>query len=112
MLVFCPTCSNLLVAGTYQDSRENVMFRCATCPYVYQVQSMIGNMREMNKKEVDDVMGRESDWDNVDQTDANCPKCGHTKAYYRQVQTRSADEPMTIFLRCSNMECKHNWRGD
>ena len=29
----------------------------------------IGNTRQMNKKEVDDVMGREEDWDNVERTE-------------------------------------------
>ena len=37
-----------------------------------------------------------------------CPKCGHTAAYFMEVQTRSADEPATLFFRCE--KCKHNWR--
>lgn len=41
-------------------------------------------------------------------TEAECPKCGHHKAYYWLVQTRSADEPETKFLKCE--KCKHTWR--
>ena len=34
--------------------------------------------------------------------------CGSTKAYYRQMQIRSADEPMTTFYKC--VECGAQWR--
>ena len=35
-------------------------------------------------------------------------QCGCTKAYYRQMQIRSADEPMTTFYKC--VECGTQWR--
>ena len=41
-------------------------------------------------------------------TDAECPKCGHKKAYYWTVQTRAGDEPETKFLKCQ--KCKSTWR--
>ncbi|CAK5090300.1 unnamed protein product [Meloidogyne enterolobii] len=37
-----------------------------------------------------------------------CPVCSHDKAYFQQIQTRSADEPMTIFYRCAS--CAHRWK--
>jgi len=37
-----------------------------------------------------------------------CPKCKERKTSYTQRQTRSADEPMTIFLTC--LCCRHRWR--
>ena len=40
--------------------------------------------------------------------DTECPKCGHTKAHYWEIQTRAADEPATKFLKCQ--KCKHIWR--
>lgn len=39
---------------------------------------------------------------------AVCPNCAHREAYFKEVQTRSADEPATIFYRCCN--CKHQWK--
>lgn len=36
------------------------------------------------------------------------PKCRQKKATYTEVQTRSADEPMTIFLTC--LVCGKRWR--
>lgn len=41
-------------------------------------------------------------------SDAVCPKCQHTGAYYLLKQTRSADEPETKFYTCQ--KCGHRWR--
>jgi DNA-directed RNA polymerase subunit M len=41
-------------------------------------------------------------------TDVECPKCGNEKAYWWLVQTRSGDEPPTIFYRCTS--CSYTWR--
>ena len=40
----------------------------------------------------------------------NCqsPTCNSKFAYFRQVQIRSADEPMTSFYKC--VECATEWR--
>lgn len=61
-------------------------------------------------QEVDHVLGGKAAWENVDSTDAECPTCGHKRAYFMQIQTRSADEPMTTFYKCCNHECNHTWR--
>jgi len=37
-----------------------------------------------------------------------CKACGKSKTKYWEMQTRSADEPMTIFIRCLN--CGKQWR--
>ena len=42
-------------------------------------------------------------------TQFRCSKCRkNTKCCYFSMQTRSADEPMTNFITCT--ECNHNWR--
>lgn len=41
-------------------------------------------------------------------TDAECPKCGHGKARWWLLQTRSSDEPETQFFKCES--CSHTWR--
>ena len=72
---------------------------------------------------MEDVMGGKDAWANVDKTDgmfrqrrgqlvwweelmwdgylAQCPRegCDGSQAFFYQVQIRSADEPMTIFLK-------------
>ncbi|KAK3736289.1 hypothetical protein QZH41_020753, partial [Actinostola sp. cb2023] len=37
-----------------------------------------------------------------------CGKCGLRKTTYNQLQTRSADEPMTTFVYCTN--CGNRWK--
>lgn len=37
-----------------------------------------------------------------------CKKCKSMKTTYYQMQTRSADEPMTTFVSCLN--CNNNWK--
>ena len=37
-----------------------------------------------------------------------CKKCGKRECTYYEMQTRSADEPMTIFITCLN--CGKHWR--
>lgn len=37
-----------------------------------------------------------------------CYKCGGTKGYWWTVQTRSADEAPTYFIRCA--KCGNTWR--
>ena len=37
-----------------------------------------------------------------------CKRCGKARTRYYQMQTRSADEPMTTFIRCLN--CGKEWR--
>lgn len=39
-----------------------------------------------------------------------CPRCREYFTSYFQMQTRSADEPMTTFVQCNNDGCGHRWR--
>ena len=82
------------------------------------------------RKQVDDVLGEDDAWENVDQTDgtlfyhrtvssyfrrfhkfyeciARCPHCDHNKAYFMQIQIRLADKPYTTFYKC--VSCKKRW---
>lgn len=91
---------------------EGNKFECKTCPYQFPI---VGDMKVydrkyMERKQVDDMLGGEGAWDNVDQTAILCPttNCGGQKAYFYQLQIRSADEPMTTFYKCTT--CGHQWR--
>lgn len=37
-----------------------------------------------------------------------CKKCGSKKTTYYQLQTRSADEPMTTYVTCK--DCENHWK--
>ena len=101
-MLFCPTCANLLLI---EKTLADLRFFCKTCPYIFLVDRKFETkMVTLERKEVDDVLGGKDAWVDVDQTDAQCPKgCLSRKAYFFQVQIRSADEPMTIFFKCT--EC-------
>lgn len=97
-MYFCPTCGNILLLS---DSS----LACATCPYVYAIHQPLTQTKHFDSKIPDDVLGGKDQWQNVDQADANCPdqKCEHNRAYFMQIQTRSADEPMTTFYKVGKL---------
>jgi DNA-directed RNA polymerase III subunit RPC11 len=105
---FCPNCGNLLLI---ERGLETMRFCCPTCVYNYDItRAYVSEVQLKHKKIDEDVFGGEEAWKNADRTQATCPRCGHQEAYYMQIQTRSADEPMTIFYRCA--ECKEHYKGD
>jgi DNA-directed RNA polymerase III subunit RPC11 len=105
---FCFICGNMLMLETSTGGR--LRFYCQTCPYVYHLKAMVRVDVPLEHKAVDEVLGGPEAWKNADQSDANCPKCTNRRAYYQQLQIRSADEPMTTFYKCT--ECGHRWRED
>ncbi|KAG9639368.1 hypothetical protein KCU64_g13433, partial [Aureobasidium melanogenum] len=119
MLLFCPSCSNLLtitpIPADHLPLNEqhfaNVnRFECRTCPYQMILEKRYFERKMMKSKEVEDVLGGADSWKNVDKTEVNCreEKCDNREAYFRQVQIRSADEPMTTFYKCT--KCATEWR--
>ncbi|THC95369.1 hypothetical protein EYZ11_005137 [Aspergillus tanneri] len=59
----------------------------------------------MKQKEVEDVFGGKEEFANADSMAKNC---NGDRAYFFQLQIRSADEPMTTFLKCTT--CGARWR--
>lgn len=106
MVFFCPTCGNILL--TEHGPSSSLRLFCRTCPYIFNVNQKITSRVTLQRKQIDDVLGGEEAWKNVDQTDAICDKCGNRRAYFFQIQIRSADEPMSIFFKCT--KCSHQWR--
>jgi DNA-directed RNA polymerase subunit M/transcription elongation factor TFIIS len=37
-----------------------------------------------------------------------CPSCAYPQAYFKEIQTRSADEPATLFFKCA--KCEFQWK--
>jgi DNA-directed RNA polymerase III subunit RPC11 len=133
MLYFCQHCGNRL-----RLEEGNVCFRfsCPTCPFVFNVKRKLSSKYFPKLKQVDEVLSDAAMWENVDSTDEKCPKCtyqtlsfdllsisvlilvwpnrrwsgNHPRAYFMQIQTRSADEPMTTFYRCCSIECQYKWK--
>jgi transcription elongation factor S-II len=72
--------------------------------------------QEMNKKKWDKLIQEKIKRDKNLTTDSlcastdefKCYKCKQRKCTYYQLQTRSADEPMTTFITCLN--CGNKWK--
>ncbi|MCO5600692.1 hypothetical protein L7F22_054807 [Adiantum nelumboides] len=69
---FCPACGNLLLVEHAAVGRS-LRFFCPTCPYVFPIDRKISNKLQLKQKEVDDVLGGEEAWKNVDRTEEEDP---------------------------------------
>ena len=88
----------------------DLAFVCEACPYTHPVPSapLVASAPCAPRPRAD-ILGGDDAWAAVQKTDAAaCPKCGHGTAYFFEVQTRSADEAATLFMRCQ--KCSHQWR--
>ncbi|KAJ5678716.1 RNA polymerase III subunit C11 [Penicillium macrosclerotiorum] len=87
-------------------------FECRTCPYqdVIPTGHEYYEKSEVKEKEVEGVFGGKEEFANADSIGTQCPaeKCNGERAYFFQLQIRSADEPMTTFLKCTT--CGVRWR--
>ncbi|KAI0715644.1 hypothetical protein K466DRAFT_381307 [Polyporus arcularius HHB13444] len=104
-MLFCPNCANLLVISAETGYNK---WACNTCAYEFPLTKQMTSRTKLKRKVVDDVLGGEDQWKHADSTTATCPKCDNGRAYFYQLQIRSADEPMTTFYRCT--ACGNNWR--
>ena len=93
-MLFCEKCGNLMKPF---DGK----LKC-DCGFIQEEGSIKEKKRK--KQELEVVEERESH-PIVDET---CPKCNHNKAYHWSMQTRSSDEPETLFFKC--VKCSHSWR--
>ncbi|KAL4975227.1 transcription factor S-II, central domain-containing protein [Aspergillus desertorum] len=62
--------------------------------------------RKIQKENMDKAMVAQAE--RSISTSLQCGKCGQRKVTYTEAQTRSADEPMTLFCTC--MHCGKSWR--
>ena len=72
------------------------------------------NKQEEIEKQIKDKIDEvRTDWNEkhgqVTEGMYNCRICGGKKTIQHEQQTRSADEPMTLFITCVN--CKYTWKG-
>ena len=71
MLLFCPLCGGLLLINNQSaSSASSNSFTCKSCVYTFPIDSKSYSARvELTRKKVDDVLGGEDAWKNVDSTD-------------------------------------------
>ena len=110
-ILFCPTCANILLVR--HNLGDGMTFWCRTCAFVFPIRDQRLTISEpLSKIRGDDVLGGSDAWKDVAKTDARCPSqtCNSRTAFFRQMQIRSADEPMTTFYRCT--DCGRQWKED
>nr|WP_295001267.1 transcription factor S [uncultured Methanobrevibacter sp.] len=99
---FCPECGAMMLPN-------NGILKCNKCGYSNE----LGNNKEyevskdIKAEETVKMLGEDVDVGPV--TNETCPECGHDKATYKLLQTRSADEAPTRIFTCT--KCKHTWRA-
>jgi len=99
--MFCPKCGSVLFP---KNEKGKKVFKCS-CGY--SDKNMEAQYKE-NMGEKEEIPVVDEEIETLPETDAECPKCGHTKAHFWTQQTRASDEPETKFFRCA--KCKHTWR--
>jgi len=108
----------------YIDRMRSVFYNLENTDLIDRVNSKaihsheIGAMshQEMNMERWKDLLEQKRKRDkqktqsnaNVEEGEFECKKCGSKKTTYYQMQTRSADEPMTTFVQCT--QCPTKWR--
>ena len=99
---FCPECGAMLLP-------KDGILKCNSCGHEKNLAD--NNDYEVSEEiqESDNVKMLGEDVDVGPVTNETCPECGHDKATYKLLQTRSADEAPTRIFTCT--KCKHTWRA-
>ena len=107
---FCPECGGMILPQEVgKGDEKKIVLKCSTCGYdsseVDKTGYSIGEKIESKENVI--VRGDESGLRST--VREICPKCGHDRASYELLQTRSADEAPTRFFTCE--KCNYKWRG-
>lgn len=97
---FCPKCGAVLI-----QKRKNA--GCPRCGYSSNNKLDIKTSEKVEAKNKVAVV-REKDSNTLPIVNEKCKKCGHEKAYFWTIQTRSGDEAETKFFKC--VKCEETWR--
>ena len=112
---FCPKCgSRLEPRKTTKGEETSIVLACLKCSYQKhgankKIEPTVGKVIQHDPQQFVTVIGKEEQkLRTLPTVRIECPKCGNNVAYVWQVQTRSADESSTQFLRCT--KCSHTVR--
>ena len=101
--MFCPKCGTILLPK--KDGNKRIL--ACSCGYKNKDSSQV-TIKEEKLERQKDIEVIDKKHETLPVMDADCPKCGHKKAYFWLMQTRASDEPETKFLKC--VSCNHTWR--
>lgn len=104
---FCEKCGNLLIV---KKKVKHTYLICRNCGKEFKMHGerikVSETIRESKKRII--VMKKEG-ISEFPTTKTICPKCENGLAYWWMQQTRSADEPPTLFYKCT--KCGYAWRS-
>ena len=99
MADFCPKCGSLLVP----DKSKGILI--CSCGYKTKGDKKVSEKIYSSREGVGVF---EQEKATMAKTKQDCAKCNNSEAFFWTMQTRAADEPETMFYRCT--KCKHTWR--
>ncbi len=100
---FCPKCGGLMVV------KGNKLV-CTKCGYEKRLNKKVNTVISEKIKKNEEVLVIEDEEEKklYPKTKIICPKCGNDEAFWWVQQTRAADEPPTMFYKCT--KCGYTWR--
>ena len=108
---FCPDCDTRLTPRQVQlDDDLLTAEACDNCGYYKKITDINSTRIEASKDDnsIVEITDSGDEGPTLPTTQANCPKCDGSEAFWWLLQTRGGDEATTQFYRCT--ECKHTWR--
>lgn len=105
---FCDKCGGLMVIEKKRKYSYLVCKRCGHEKRIKKEKLVISEEVEKPERGIL-VMGKGETLEEYAKTKVVCPECGNNEAYWWMRQTRGADEPPTLFYKCT--ECGHSWRS-
>ncbi|MCS7094152.1 MAG: transcription factor S [Candidatus Aenigmarchaeota archaeon] len=105
---FCSKCAGLM---TNVEEKGKKYLKCSKCGHKEEMKKEKMVLKEeiiedSSKKLI--VFKKGEELEQFPTTKITCPKCMNDEAYWWIQQTRSSDEPPTIFYKCK--KCSYTWR--
>ncbi len=105
---FCEKCGNLMLV---EKRRKHTFLVCKKCGRTAKLKdekvAITESLHESKRGIV--VMGKDEGVAELPKTKIMCPECENSEAYWWMQQTRAADEPPTLFYKCT--KCGYSWRS-
>jgi DNA-directed RNA polymerase subunit M len=100
---FCKKCGGLMIV-------VGKRLKCRKCGWTKKLTKKTDTIKseEVNVNEEIVILEEDEEKKMHPITRILCPKCGNTRAYWWMQQTRGADEPPTMFYKCT--KCGYSWR--
>ncbi|MEM2123305.1 MAG: transcription factor S [Candidatus Bathyarchaeia archaeon] len=102
---FCPKCGIIMTPVKKENS---ILLKCPKCGFETKEADKALSRVRREKEKVIVIERKAQEIRTLPKARVECPRCGHTEAFYWIVQTRGADESSTQFFRCA--KCGYTWR--